>query len=278
MLFSKYHIIFIAFIYSEVFADLQHMVIIILLIFLIILGLSRLHGNPVRRITRRVVALTEGKMPINGDDRRDYYILANKPKKEEAAKLAEKVNDFMIRFIIALKRKYLYNEITCFSEPKFSPEDEFVPFQKSCAVDDPLSDFRLRAIYLLVTRYRPNYLEENQPTSSKDTSWEEGKGERIALCLREQKSGEYKFIDTELIKFVSIHELTHIAANTLEHPYYFWKVFKFLLLEANQLVGYELIDYKKYPTNYCEMEVTYNPAYDTGLNITKNEPTDITAI
>lgn len=254
------------------------MVIIILLIFLIILGFSKHHGNPIHRTVKHVIALSEGKTPIEGGDGRDYYVLANKPNKEKAAQLTEKINEFMINFIIALKRKYLYNEITCFGESKFTPDDEFVPFNKSCTVNDVLTDFRLRTIYLLVSRYRPNYLEENQPTSSEDTSWEEGKGERIALCLREQSSGEYKFIDQELIKFVSIHELTHIAANTLDHPYYFWKVFKFLLLEANQLVGYELIDYRKNPTNYCEMEVTYNPAFDMGLDITKNEPNDITQI
>ena len=254
------------------------MVMIILLIFLIILGLSRNPGNAISKTVKHAIELAEGKTPIEGGDGRDYFVLANKPNKEEAAKLIEKINEFMVSFIIALKRKYLYNELTCFSESKFNPDDEFVPFSKSCAKEDPLSDFRLRAIYLLVTRYRPNYLEENQPTSSKDTSWEEGKGERIALCLREQKSGEYKFIDIELIKFVSIHELTHIAANTLDHPYYFWKVFKFLLLEAKQLVGYNLIDYSSNPTNYCEMDVTYNPAYDTDIDITKNDPRDITQI
>jgi hypothetical protein len=252
-------------------------IIVILVIFLVLLLLSRKHGNVVQQTVKRVVEISEGKTPVEGGDGRDYYVLANKPNKEEAAKLIAQINDFIINFIIQLKRKYLYTG-ACFDERPFKPNDEFTPFSESCARDDPLHDFKVRAVYLLVKRYRPNYLEENQPTSDKDTSWEEGKGERIALCLREQSSGQYKFIDPELIKFVAIHELTHIAANTLAHPYYFWKVFKFLLLEANMLMGFDLVNYKENPINYCGMIVTYSPIYDYGLNVMTNEYDDITSI
>ena len=253
-------------------------VISILIVFLLFLWLSRKHGNPVQKTVKRAVSIAEGKVPIEGGDGRDYYVLANKPEPHNAVELIAEINSFMISLILALKNKYLYSEKTCFTEPSFRPEDEFVPYDSACAVDDPLSDFRIRAVYLLVTRYRPNYLEENQPTSPHDTSWEEGKGERIALCLREQASGKYGFIDKELIKFVAIHELTHIAANTLDHPYYFWKVFKFLLIEANELLGFNLYDFKRQPINYCGMVVSYNPVYDSSVNIMQNESRDITAV
>lgn len=251
---------------------------IILTVFLLLLIMARQHGNPVQKTIKRITAISEGKRPYSGGDGRSYYMLNGKPQPKQATQLIEQINEFMINFIIELKKKYLYNEQSCFSEPNFTPEDEFVPFSESCAANDPLSDFRVRAVYLLVTRYRPNYLEENQPTSPKDTSWEEGKGERIALCLREQRSGQYNLLDVELIKFVAIHELTHIAANTLDHPYYFWKVFKFLLVEAHNLLGYNLVDYEKNPVDYCSMQVTYNPVYDNTLNITENESQDITAL
>ena len=117
----------------------------------------------------------------------------------------------------------------------------------------------------------------DQPTSPKDTSWEQGKGEKIALCLREQHTGKYNFIDKELVKFVAIHELTHIAANTLDHPPYFWKCFRFLLKEANILMGYKLINYALQPVDYCSMTITYNPVFDLTI-IDENEPSDITSI
>lgn len=253
-------------------------ILIVSIIFLFLLWNSREVGSPVYRGITYMSNLAEGKMPIIGDDGHRYYILGNKPNPETAGELIQEMNDFMVNFIVALKRKYLYNEKSCFSEPEFKPDNEFVPFDKSCGVDDPLSDFRVRAVYILVTRYRPNSLEENQPTSEKDTSWAEGKGDRIALCLREQTSGKFEFIDKEMIKFVAIHELTHIAANTLQHPYYFWKVFKFLLIEANLLMGYRLVNYREFPTNYCGMNVNYNPVFDNSLNISQNESHDIVGL
>jgi hypothetical protein len=252
--------------------------IIILLLFILLWYLNKKQGTIIQKATKHIKRTVEGKLPIEGGDGRNYYVLNNKPNQKNAAELISEMNEFMINLIIGLKKKYLYNERTCFSEPDFNIEDEFVPYNKSCAVDKPLNDFRIRAVYLLVTRYRPNYLEENQPTSSADTSWAEGKGERIALCLREQNSGEYNFIDPDLIKFVAIHELTHIAANTLQHPYYFWKIFKFLLIEANLLLGFKLVDYKNKNTNYCGINVTYNPVYDPNINISENETMDITII
>lgn len=253
---------------------------IVLAIVVVLIFLSVRHGNPIQRAVRHVMRTIDGKTAVLGNDGRYYYVLADKSEVKEASAKIESVNKFMIEFIIKLKQKYLYNEKTCFLESTFSPDDEFIPFSENCLLKkNPLSDYKYRAVYLLVTRYRPNYLEENQPTSSADTSWEEGKGERIALCMREQNSGKYNFIsDKELVKFVAIHELTHIAANTLIHPFYFWKVFKFLLNEANLLMDYKLVDYSKTPTNYCGMNVTNNPVYDDSLDIQSNGKHDIVSM
>ena len=258
-------------IYAKITAAIVAMLIIIFCIYTV-------QNGYVRRTVKRIVRAIDGKTPILGKDGRNYYVLADKPKQQKASELIETINQFIIDFIVKLKQKYLYNEKTCFAEPQFNPDDEFVPYAEGCSAKNPLTDFKYRAVYLLVTRYRPNFLEENQPTSPADTSWEEGKGERIALCLREQISGNYDFIDIELIKFVAIHELTHIAANTLQHPYYFWKIFKFLLNEANLLMGYQLVNYQFVPANYCGMIVTYNPIYDDLVNIQANEDQDIVNI
>ncbi len=222
-----------------------------------------------------VMRIMDGKVAIKENDGRYYYMLADKPDPTKAAELISQTNEFMVEFIQRLKKKYLYNNETCFSEGSYTPSDEFVPFEPECS--GPLNDFRYRAVYLLVTRYRPNRLEENQPTSKDDTSWEEGKGDRIALCLREQYSGKYGLIDPLLVKFVAIHELTHIAANTLEHPDYFWKVFKFLLIEAHNMLGFPIMNFKDYPTNYCGMTVTYSPALDHRLKMI-DELTDIRSL
>lgn len=261
------------------FQNINTICIIVIICILTFLYLPLYKEKKIKGVIHHTMRVIDGKIAIKENDGRYYYMLADKPDQQEAAKIIKEINEFMVNLILELKKKYLYNQKTCFSEDKFDPDDEFVPFSNRCVdhKSNPLDDFKYRAIYLLVTRYRPNRLEENQPTSSKDTSWAEGKGDRIALCLREQLSGKYKFIDSDLIKFVAIHELTHIAANTLEHPEYFWKVFKFLLLEANALLGYKLINYKKNPVNYCGMTVTYNPVYDDKLKMT-NESHDIRSL
>jgi hypothetical protein len=242
---------------------------------LILLFCSYNHGNPINTIVRDAANQLEGKVAIRGKDGRDYYVLQKHSDANRAAEIIAEINAFIVNFIIKLKKKYLYNERSCFSEDVYDPANEFVPYSSACAKSDPLNDYKTRAVYLLVSRYRPNRLEENQPTSKYDTSWAEGKGTRIALCIREQFTGKYNFIETDLIKFVAIHELTHIAANTLQHPYYFWKVFKFLLLEAEQLMGFKPVNFATHPTNYCSMPVSYNPVYDHTINVQTNESRDI---
>lgn len=222
------------------------------------------------------------KKKSNGGDGRNYLVLKDKPNSDVAAKKLADTNKFIIEFIDKLKKKYLYNSETCFNEPQINPDDEFIPYQDDCMNHGwkasggmaPLNDYRYLAIYLLVHRYRPNHLKENQPTSESDTAWQEGKGETIALCLREQKTGKYDFVDPIMLKFVAIHEICHTAGDILTHPPYFWKVFKLLLTEAKLLMGYEAPDYKVYPLDYCGLKVTYNPIYDNKIDL-NNQTIDL---
>ena len=62
--------------------------------------------------------------------------------------------------------------------------------------------------------------------------------------------------------FVIIHELAHVASESIGHTDEFWKNFKFLLIEAEKIGIYKPIDYKTNPKNYCGMEITDNPYYD----------------
>lgn len=215
------------------------------------------------------------KERFNGGDNRNYLVLKNKPNPDIAAKNLAETNKFIIEFIDKLKKKYLYNNYTCLNEPQFNSSDEFIPYQDDCmnrgwkATGEtlPMNDYRYRAIYLLVRRYRPNNLKENQPTSEHDTAWQEGKGDSIALCLREQATGKYNFVDSTILKFVAIHEISHTASDNLKHPPYFWKVFKLLLTEAKLLMGFDAPNYGLLPKDYCSLRVNHNPLYDYRINL-----------
>lgn len=117
----------------------------------------------------------------------------------------------------------------------------------------------------LLTRYDPNSIEENIPTSTQDTSWNKNKGELIAICLREKRSKNNSLHSHTVLEFVALHELSHTCSITINHKKEFWQAFKFILTEAFLAGLHTPIDYEIYPEYYCGMLLTYNPYFDTTL-------------
>ena len=75
----------------------------------------------------------------------------------------------------------------------------------------------------------------------------------MVVCLRS------KFLrtvhDFNIIFYVCIHELAHIASNNIGHDEEFESNFKFLLKEAIRLNLYIPVDYRKTPVDYCGIKV-----------------------
>lgn len=107
-------------------------------------------------------------------------------------------------------------------------------------------------------------LRETHPLNSEhDTSYTIDKGNILSLCLR-SKSGDLHDFDT--LKFVYLHELSHIAANVFQHGVEFWQIFKIILQEAQAAGLYTPRDYEKNPVLYCgRLTISYNPLYDNTL-------------
>ena len=110
----------------------------------------------------------------------------------------------------------------------------------------------------LVKGYNPKKIYETLPTSEY-TAYSENKGEKLAFCLDTEKQGG-KLIDPNTLTFVAIHELSHIASESIGHTDEFWNNFKFMLEEATDIYSPE--DYKKKSKRYCGMDITDNPYYD----------------
>ena len=103
---------------------------------------------------------------------------------------------------------------------------------------------------------------ETLPTSAY-TAYSENKGEKMAFCLNPKKNlNEDELIDEHTLMFVAIHELSHIATESVGHKTEFWKNFKFLLEEAKESNLHEPKDYKKEPKEYCSMTIRDNPYFD----------------
>ncbi|XWV26111.1 putative metallopeptidase WLM domain protein [Tupanvirus soda lake] len=98
-------------------------------------------------------------------------------------------------------------------------------------------------------------LLENAP-DGKYTSYTVNKGDEIALCLRSRKNGELH--DLNLIMYVVIHELAHVACPEIDHTELFKKIFIFFLNMAILLKIYKKIDYQKYPHEYCGLTINEN--------------------
>lgn len=112
----------------------------------------------------------------------------------------------------------------------------------------------------LVDGYNPKQIYETLPTSV-FTAYSKNKGEKLAFCLDTERNGGV-LIDMNTLTFVAIHELAHIATETVGHTNEFWTNFKFLLEEATKINIYDPVDYKKNPKRYCGMDITDNPYYD----------------
>lgn len=89
------------------------------------------------------------------------------------------------------------------------------------------------------------------PPSSGYTSYSVNKGEELAFCLKSKKTGDLH--DKNLIMYVALHEMSHIACPEVGHTELFKKIFVFLTEIAVELNLYRKDDYDNNPVEYCGM-------------------------
>ena len=113
----------------------------------------------------------------------------------------------------------------------------------------------------LKENFDPKTIQETLPTSEL-TAYSENKGEKLAFCLNKSKDTNDGLIDNNTLMFVAIHELAHVATESVGHTEEFWENFKFLLHNAESINIYTPINYEKKPESYCGMDITHSPYYD----------------
>lgn len=175
----------------------------------------------------------------SNNDGQCYKISTAFVDQEDALNELSRINNFNAKFIKYLRNKYIWT----------SNQNNNI----------------MRAITInLINNYNPDVLKENNPSTTKNTSYVLDKGKSIAFCLREKETGYNKIEDTEMLNFVNIHEISHLAMSyhDPEHGTEFWQTFKLLLEEANAAGLYNPIDWNRSPKNYCGLLVNYNPIFD----------------
>lgn len=105
-----------------------------------------------------------------------------------------------------------------------------------------------------ITKSKNLVLYESK-AGSKYTSYTINKGEEMILCLR-FKDG--KLHDLNIITYVVLHELSHIACPEIDHTELFKRIFKFFIETAVMIGIYENVNYSINPTDYCGMVIREN--------------------
>lgn len=96
-------------------------------------------------------------------------------------------------------------------------------------------------------------IKESSPTSNY-TSYCVNKGEELVFCLRIRKQGVLH--DMNLMMYVVIHEISHVACPEDGHTELFYKIFEFLCRLSIDIGLYEKIPFNDNPVDYCGLMIT----------------------
>eukprot|EP00798_Chlamydomonas_sp_ICE-L_P010921 gene10921-biopygen10999 len=104
----------------------------------------------------------------------------------------------------------------------------------------------------LYDNYDPDALSEGGAELGY-TSYSVNKGEKIVLCLRQR---DHAIVEENILMYVAIHELAHLATDEVGHTPKFWANFKWILGEAMSIGLYTKVDFDSEPQKYCGINIT----------------------
>jgi predicted metal-dependent hydrolase len=159
---------------------------------------------------------------VDGRDNKNKYLVYDDKSKKDAAILLGDVTENMFKL-----RDYLYENIKDYEE----------------------FDKYIRQLHRNLNKDR-SLIYENDPHSQL-TSFSVNKGEEIAFCLKSKKTGQIHQLN--LLMYVALHEMAHIACPEIGHGDLFKKIFKFLTETAIKIDIYQLDNYDEKPVEYCGM-------------------------
>lgn len=100
----------------------------------------------------------------------------------------------------------------------------------------------------IVERYNPTVVREGNGENG-DTSFVINKGKELVMCMKDR---EGRYHDMQLLKYVILHEISHIGSIEYDHGEEFWSNFQWLLHYLSAKGYYTPDDYSKQPIEYCK--------------------------
>jgi len=87
------------------------------------------------------------------------------------------------------------------------------------------------------------------------TSYSVNKGEKLVFCLRSRQR-KNKLHDLNLLMYVVLHEMAHVACPEYGHTELFKKIFAFFTNVAIEMGLYKKIEFNNEPAEYCGLMIT----------------------
>jgi hypothetical protein len=164
-------------------------------------------------------------------DNKQYMVRNQKDKKKAANFLAK------LRQNIYLMTEHTYLKITDSKTATLPKYQKFKPY------------------VLQLKEKIKNVVVRESAANSVYTSYTVNKGEQIIFCIRSKSITRYiqtdDIHDFNLVMYVLLHEISHVACPEFDHTPLFKEIFKFLCEEAIELGIYTKIDFAKNPKEYC---------------------------
>lgn len=166
-----------------------------------------------------------------------YYMVRNYKDKQKAANLLAKLKENLYRINDSIYQKCTQGETN-----RTKRYSQFTPYSTQ-----------------LNNRIR-NIIIKESPENSVYTSYSVNKGEQIVFCIRSKaitnaiKSNNIH--DINLVMYVALHEISHVACPEYDHTPLFKQIFHFICEEAINLGIYQKIDFNQTPKEYCGMTIS----------------------
>jgi hypothetical protein len=219
---------------------------------------------------------------VNGKYCNNYNVHREYNDTKAAAVILQKLTEKTDILIEHLKNKYLQENDSSGVDPSKNNRIDVIQSSELFPTSSPsyenlyassmtsvaVREFIQERVEQLMRNYSSDRIYEISPLNSAGvTSYAEDK-KTLILCLRKKEPntrGEYELHDVDLLVFVLLHELSHMACACWQHPTQFWELFKFMLMNASEAGIYTPVDFNKYPTTYCGLRLSYNPVFDNKL-------------
>ena len=119
-----------------------------------------------------------------------------------------------------------------------------------------IKNYKSYQLYILQLHERiKNAVIMESSEDSVYTSYSVNKGEQIVFCLRSRNIPN-QLHKLNLLMYVVLHEMSHVACPEYGHTLLFKKIFAFITTVAIEMKLYERIDFFKNNTEYCGLMIT----------------------